>query len=121
YGMVAVLCCALCAAGGYFAGSKMWVQRQVTQAAQAMSGMPGVTVNAVGGTVMLTGHVESMPEYQKARMLVRAMNAGKHGVKAVNQLQVSEDAKTEFLAQLRRDLHNRKVRPRFLGNRLVLE
>ena len=118
---VVILCCCATGVGGYLLGSRAWARRQAALAADAMEKVPGVRVEAMGDTVLLTGEAQTMDDYNKARAAARSMNAGCTRAQAMNLVTLSESGKESFLSKLRSEIRNRRVRARFIGNRLVLE
>lgn len=120
---VTLMVCAV--AGSYFSYARqqtLQVRNKAQQLSQLVAVIPGVQVQAVGKALFLSGEVDSLKDWAKCRAAVNVFLAeSPQGIPVGNLTRLSEAAKKSAVAQIRRDVRNRRVRVRVVGDRFLLE
>lgn len=105
----------------YFVGRNQRIRTVAKQVAAYVETVPGMKMHVADGTIVFTGEVKSLQDYNKARGIAHQLSSGLNGLRIANMLNLTEEAKNATLKQVRREIRNSRVRPRFVNRRLVLE
>ncbi len=81
----------------------------------------GAQVERVGRTIFLSGEFNSLEEWTKARSIARALSEKSSGLTVSNLSRMSEAAKQATLNQMKREVRNRRVKIKIVGERFIME
>lgn len=90
----------------------------LSQLAQAI---PGVQVQVVGKAIFIAGEVSSAQDWAKTRAMAATIKVSGTGIAVGNLAKMTEAAKQAVVAQLKKEIRNRRIRVRSVGERFVLE
>ena len=98
------------------------IYNQADSLSQLVSPMGGLQVQVVGRSIFLVGEVDSIENWTKARSIAATAQAacGRSG-RVANLSRMTEASKTALAKKIQKDIRNRRVRVRVLGDRFVLE
>ncbi len=115
---VFALCCG-------FAGYQAWKHQQLNKVVAGLTALAapinGVQVQTVGKAIYLMGEVASAEDWAKTRAIAETIQTSGTGISVGNLTKLSDAAKQAVVAQIKKEVRNRRVRVRSVGERFVLE
>lgn len=100
---------------------RLQLNQEAGRLSQLAQPITGVQVQIVGKALFLTGEVGSAQDWAKTRAIAETIKTSGTGIAVGNLVKMSEAAKQAVVAQIKKEVRNRRVRVRSVGDRFVLE
>ncbi len=106
---------------GYRGMQRYQIQAEVGRLSQLAQPIAGVQVQRVGKAIFLTGEVGSAQDWAKTRAIAETVKTSGTDIAVGNLVKMTDAAKQAVVAQIKKEVRNRRVRVRCVGDRFVLE